>query len=65
MEDIVFPVLTVLDTVIYLGAFMAKNRVQLLHYKLEWIFEYNYLFVCSKLSELVAKDRIVGVRDPN
>ena len=44
---------------------MAKNIVQLLHYKLEWIFENNDLFGCSKLSELVTEDRIVGVRDPN
>ena len=57
--DIVVPVLTVLDIVIYLRTFMAKNCVQLLHYKLEWIFEYNDLFGCSKLSELVTKDRIV------
>ena len=57
--DIVVPVLTVLDIVIYLGTFMAKNCVQLLYYKLEWIFEYNDLFGCSKLSELVTKDRIV------
>ena len=65
MVDIVVPVLTVFDTVIYLEALMAKNCVQLLHYKLEWIFENNDLFGCSKLSELITEDRIVGVRDPN